>query len=1553
MCLALKGNPFLGKSVSEQQQQNNRKQKINKKTNNYFNVSFEDILSHSYGGRIASLRKSLAELCALGQLKFDYEQFISHIEHLLLFVEDVRSDSSTAHLACACARYVKTISGKSLSSMTSTLMTILRTDFILQSGDTNNLDLFVSYIQDAEAFTKSDFAQRTKRFLSTTISFSLANIFGFDLEDKLVLQRFSLLQPLVEKSGANSFDFWSQILTYSAYMYERGKIYMECGNITSFFGFESHLSSWSSRCDIVLTMGLHLNNPELAYEQGAVPAPFNAYTLKEDLDVLLSESLAYKESVKSCGFFERKLVQNYISKLKILQLDVIKEIQSFGDRPQPFGLLLVGESAQMKSWLSRWAFHIFSKVATDMGLHAPSSPEAHIYSKNPNEDFWTNFNSTKWCVLLDDIAATKSEKVSEVPSDMRDFLRVQNNVPFCPEQASLDKKGMTPMKNLLTLGTSNVEHLNVTHYFVHAYAQLRRWNILVKVELKPEYCVSGVLDKSKIPAHVSEYDMWVFTPYRPVPEKHGKVSFIYDTPITSFNEFTDFYVEKIKSHILEQSSATDALSQLKTVDTCPGCYRMMKDVCPKCDPIVVQGAKLSPLRVTNLEEPSFSVPSAITKCDTLYDYIGFFALLFLFICIRFVITPIHILLEQYSPLFGGFWLYRNIHVRVRKAEIVTTRWAIDFVYKKITRRVRTYIMRTSLIANILLVAVSIYGAYICANNLFKPNKNNQNKKENKKDNNEMELQGNIPTAFDERPKVWFNDDPSLHMSELSVDIRTTGNTSVDKFAEKLFPNIFYGVARMGDQGSPLQALCLGGHLYVTNKHHFDRNIDSISLGNFVSGSGVRPDRILPLQSIELMSIPGSDLMFMNIPDLPPCKDVTGHIQSKPLAVVCEGLSVKRQSTGFMKKYTLKNLTHRTLQHPAVTWSANKEFDAIFGSLTDMTMKGDCGMPLIAKLGDYGCAILGIHVGLNVHDKVSFSQVLLTEHIKAARDFFKMPFLVQAGVPELSLSGESVQLGPLHHKSPLLFCEDGSAKLYGSLPGFRQQAKSKVCKTVIHSSVLELSSETSLPHTTCHGPPVMKGYAPKRKALLDVLENTTNFNISVLKRCSDAFYNDIRSKLKEDDLSKYLEVYTDEVAVNGCAGVSYVDSIKRKTSAGYPWRKSKKFVLMDIDPLPFAPDAVTFTPEVWERVRKIEEKMKRCERSMPVFTAHLKDEPVSHRKIETKATRVFSGAPVDFSLVMRKYLLSFVRLVQNNRFAFEAGTGTVVQSGEWEEIFKYLTGHGSERIIAGDYAAFDKSMSGSVINEVFLIMRRLAEDSGNYTDEELNVISTLGEDIAFPFTDFFGDLVMFYGSNPSGHPLTVIVNGMVNSIYMRYCYSMLNPEKHCRDFQEFVALMTYGDDNILGVSSTISWFNHTTIQTFFSSIGIVYTMADKDEKSVPFISIWSATFLKRSFRFDPDVGRILCPLEFKSTNKTLLWGMKTPLSPKYYALIKMQDVLREFFYYGKSIFIERRNLYLQVARDCGLQDVCPIVKGTIQPLESFFSTYEEELETFRRHCRSLQ
>lgn len=117
---------------------------------------------------------------------------------------------------------------------------------------------------------------------------------------------------------------------------------------------------------------------------------------------------------------------------------------------------------------------------------------------------------------------------------------------------------------------------------------------------------------------------------------------------------------------------------------------------------------------------------------------------------------------------------------------------------------------------------------------------------------------------------------------------------------------------------------------------------------------------------------------------------------------------------------------------------------------------------------------------------------------------------------------------------------------------------------------------------------------------------------------------------------------------------------------------------------------------------------------------------------------------------------------------------------------------------------------------------------------------------------------------------------------------------------------------MGISKKIDWFDHTVLQDTLATMGITYTMADKEAKSVPFINISEASFLKRTWRWDADVQAYLCPLEHDSIEKMLMvWTASKSICAEEQLTSVVSSAVREYFYYGRDIFEEKREMLIQI------------------------------------------
>lgn len=530
---------------------------------------------------------------------------------------------------------------------------------------------------------------------------------------------------------------------------------------------------------------------------------------------------------------------------------------------------------------------------------------------------------------------------------------------------------------------------------------------------------------------------------------------------------------------------------------------------------------------------------------------------------------------------------------------------------------------------------------------------------------------------------------------------------------------------------------------------------------------------------------------------------------------------------------------------------------------------------------------------------------------------------------IGAEGAQRTLRDVDPKCALRWLESGTATVYGSFNGYRPRHKSHVKKTFIRDLVVADGYNDDF------GSPDMS-WGPWNKAIIDMVAPNHVFFNENIDECANAFLDDILAGLPAGALSQ-VEMYTQDVALNGVDGVAFVDRINIRTSAGNPFKRTK-LAFMKLTP-DFKVESIDHV--IQDRINAIQACYDKGMRFHPQFNGTLKDEALPIKKILAKKTRLFTGGEMAWCVVVRMTLLSHIRLIQNNPYVFEAMPGIVAQSTEWGALHKYLTKFGDNKIIAGDYGKFDKKMAAPFILAAFSILRGIAKKAG-WSKEDLTYIDCISYDTAFPCIDFNGDLIEIQG-NPSGHPLTVIINCLVNSLYMRYAFKLISG-KPVKDFKKYVNLATYGDDNIMGVSDDCPNFNHTRIAIAMKAIGVEYTMAEKEAASIPYINISESSFLKRKFVWDDDLGAIAAPLDESSFNKMLTNYVETgQLSPEAHSVCAIETALREYFYYGKEKFEERSIYFRDLVVRANLQDwVKPSTFPTYNSIAySFWTRYGDE------------
>lgn len=213
-----------------------------------------------------------------------------------------------------------------------------------------------------------------------------------------------------------------------------------------------------------------------------------------------------------------------------------------------------------------------------------------------------------------------------------------------------------------------------------------------------------------------------------------------------------------------------------------------------------------------------------------------------------------------------------------------------------------------------------------------------------------------------------------------------------------------------------------------------------------------------------------------------------------------------------------------------------------------------------------------------------------------------------------------------------------------------------------------------------------------------------------------------------------------------------------------------------------------------------------------------------------------------------------------------------------------------------------------------------------SEEETLIRTVLWREIVNSVHNCRGNLYGWCKSQPSGCPITAILNSVYNSLAVRYVYLLLAlenaPDKASMiHFNQFVEMVAYGDDNLVGVSDMIiEWFNQVTMTQAFATFGMTYTDEAKSGKLVASRTIDDVSYLKRRFRFEPRVGRYIAPLELGTCLEMVNW-VRSSLDDIEQCKLNCETSIFELSLHGKEVYQEWAPKIAQAFRessgDCSL------------------------------------
>lgn len=568
-----------------------------------------------------------------------------------------------------------------------------------------------------------------------------------------------------------------------------------------------------------------------------------------------------------------------------------------------------------------------------------------------------------------------------------------------------------------------------------------------------------------------------------------------------------------------------------------------------------------------------------------------------------------------------------------------------------------------------------------------------------------------------------------------------------------------------------------------------------------------------------------------------------------------------------------------------------------------TVGGDCGAPLFIENSNLAHKIVGIHCAGG--QGISMGQLITQEMLEDVMDTVSLKYQCCA---KLDILGEEIyaeeeMVGSVPVRDGLM--------VHGHLKDDMKVIGSSKTK-IIESDLFDQVSD----HTTL---PTLLGKTgdidPMEKGLRKFGKYTPLIDPKLIEVCGNDVSNNLNANPSGKDKSLFARILPYDEAVKGNEDDEFLAPINRKTSMGFPYT-----ILFDHPEgkkAAFGHDEWTLDTEQANLIKHdVEILIDNASKGIQTgvyWTDTLKMERRSIEKVMEGKTRVFCAGPVHFTLAFRMYFLGFAAFLMHNRNFNEISTGTNVFSNDWDVIAKKILskaiGPNGSSVGAGDFSNYDGSLSSQILWYILDMINDWYDDGKENASIRrglwLNIVNAIhiNHSVIYQCTH----------SQPSGCPLTAVLNSIYNSIVVRMVYILIARD-NCPQmasmaaFEKSVAMVAYGDDNLIGIHHSItSWFNMNNISKYFLIIGHEYTDESKSSQFVNVKDLSECGYLKRKFIFNEVVNRHIAPLDITVILEIPQWTKKGLLRDEI-QLANIDVCMRELCLHDKDVFLHYSKLF---------------------------------------------
>lgn len=1171
---------------------------------------------------------------------------------------------------------------------------------------------------------------------------------------------------------------------------------------------------------------------------------------------------AMKIDVRGLGYFSQ-----FVNRIdKLAEKADIHCISGDGPRPEPVVVQFFGPSGCGKSHVP---YFIACDLINDMGYKG--DPIDYMYYRNVEQEFFDGYSARKKIVVYDDFGQRKDTTAVPNPEFM-ELIRSGNIAAWPLHMANLSEKANTYFKSKAIILTSNKVNYKVDS-LTHDEAFVRRIDLRFEVLVDKKYTDQfGVVDEDKVKSYLGvdcSEEIYKFKPY--IRVKKGIYNdFIPETEVVN-GVTSDVYLnyEQMCKRLLDafHKRQHHGIARLDAIQ------RHKKKLEARAQVQLSQAEEFlaSFWRTGGCNERYYKASDdlrnklmfAAEESDNIYDFIS--------LCLASKYDLKFKVIES-DPMADNAFMWLSGFTRDQSALQTET------VLSSIKRNMEK-VISSSWFKGILMtfgVVAAIGAAYKFLGWIKRPfsegfNSGDEITKKLGRVRVESDNIAKKPEVESNEihdhilPRIRVEHNPQAEISPVKF-IGPVSQAYVDSNANEVIQNVLAcNIYRIGGANHNFAAniIFIAGRIAMCNWHVYDflAQYEEISIKNPYIQRGYNL-KYQDLVAYRICSADGEfkDAVLLQFPSFivthknmlkqfVESKDISDFKSTRGILVgVCSAAREKllARVQPLEKISAIDSLKYyysdRNKVDQALVLRKGYKYQS-------QTAAGDCGSLLLINDPAIPRKICGIHVAgiIGGGYAISITREDLVRTLSnvpfESRIGFTLPASAQCEVrSECALNGE--------------FIIYGKNDVIGSCP-----TKTDIFPSVLNGKISEVKCAPSVLK-----PIEVDGVVVD--PLLQGVEKCGEPHILLDQTLIDTACDDLLPVLLKGADICHQRVLTYEEAIMGTNDV-YVAPINRRSSAGYGWSDrtdghigKTKWLGSD--------DYILDNEELKTAVSLREAEALIGNRVPHLWVDTLKVERRPLEKVRDAKTRVFSVGQMDYVILCRKYFLGFCAHIMHNRIDNEIAVGINPYSYEWTYAANRQQSVGG-KCISADFKNYDGCLLKQILMKVFDIyiefMQMNRENIGIPWDDFVKIATVLFDEMVSSI-HLCKDVV--YGwthSNPSGNPLTTIINCIYALILIRVCYIELVGT--IVSFRKNVKALQYGDDQHLGVSDeVIDKFNQHTLTKVMKKFGMVYTDEHKSDDPPLWRDISETTFLKRGFI--ERNGRYDAPLCLDTCLEMLSW-----------------------------------------------------------------------------------